>query len=346
MTVGIIGHGTYTPETRMDAAEIAERSGIPEHVIREKFGVQSKPIPGPDDTTSAMAIAASRRAIEMAGIDPREIDVLIYNGGQHKDYLNWLAGLKIAHELGAENAWSFDMEAMCGSMMAGIEVARSLMVANEQYKTVLLASGYRNGDMIDFNVPETSFMYDLGAGGAALLLRRGHEENEILGTAFRGDGSFSEDCVVEVGGAAKWPMEPPDVERMHFVIRDVESFKKKLGARTLPNFYHVIREALHKSGLSEAEIDYLAILHFKRSTHHLVLEELGLSDEQTTYLDQYGHIGQNDQIISLEEGLRSGRISDGDIIVMVGAGIGFVWASAVIRWGRKNKRTEQVRSKA
>ncbi|MFP4151486.1 MAG: 3-oxoacyl-[acyl-carrier-protein] synthase III C-terminal domain-containing protein, partial [Alkalispirochaeta sp.] len=121
---------------------------------------------------------------------------------------------------------------------------------------------------------------------------------------------------------------------------------KKLGARTLPNFYHVIREALHKSGLSEAEIDYLAILHFKRSTHHLVLEELGLSDEQTTYLDQYGHIGQNDQIISLEEGLRSGRISDGDIIVMVGAGIGFVWASAVIRWGRKNKRTEQVRSKA
>ena len=339
MKVGIIGFGTYTPKTRMDASEIAEKSGIPEYVIREKFGVQSKPIPGPQDSTSAMAIAASRRAVEMAGIDPKDIDVLIYNGGQHKDYLNWLAGLKIAHELGAENAWSFDMEAMCGSMMAGIEVARSLMVANEEYRTVLLASGYRNGDMIDFNVPETSFMYDLGAGGAALLLRKGHEENEILGTAFRGDGSFSEDCVVEVGGAANWPPEPEDAERMHFVIRDVESFKKKLGDRTLPNFFHVIRESLRKSGLTDTEIDYLAILHFKRSTHDLVLRELGLSEEQTTYLEEYGHIGQNDQIISLEEGLRSGKIKEGDTIVMVGAGIGFVWASAVVRWGRKRATT-------
>jgi 3-oxoacyl-[acyl-carrier-protein] synthase-3 len=121
------------------------------------------------------------------------------------------------------------------------------------------------------------------------------------------------------------------------VIRDVDSFKQKLGERTLPNFFHVIREALRKSGLTDAEIDYLAILHFKRSTHNLVLEELGLSPEQTTYLEEYGHIGQNDQIISLEEGLRSGKITDGDNIVMVGAGIGFVWAAAVVRWGRGKK---------
>ena len=85
-----MGYGTYTPETRMDAAELAERTGIPENVIREKFGVQSKPVPGPEDTTSAMAVAAARRAIEDAGIDPAEIDILIYNGGQHKDYPNLL----------------------------------------------------------------------------------------------------------------------------------------------------------------------------------------------------------------------------------------------------------------
>jgi 3-oxoacyl-[acyl-carrier-protein] synthase-3 len=270
----------------------------------------------------------------MAGIAPAEIDLLIYNGAQHKDYPNWLAGLKVAHELGAVNAWSFDMEAMCGSMMVGMEVARSLMLANEQYKTVLLASGYRNGDMIDYGVPETSFMFDIGAGGSALLLRQGHQENLLLGTAFRGDGSFSEDCVVEVGGSAKWPMEAADVERMHFVVRDVERFKKKLGERTLPNFYHVIDEALKKSHLTREEIDYLAILHFKRSTHNLVLQELNLSEEQTTYLEEYGHIGQNDQIISLEEGLEGGKIKSGDNIVMVGAGLGFVWASAVVRWGK------------
>jgi 3-oxoacyl-[acyl-carrier-protein] synthase-3 len=333
MSVGIMGFGTYTPETRMDASEIAQRSDIPEWVIREKFGVQSKPIPGPDDTTSAMAIKATQKAIDMAGIDPSEIDLLIYNGAQHKDYPNWLAGLKIAHELGASKAWSFDMEAMCGSMMAAFEVARSLMETNSEYRTIVLSSGYRNGDMIDFHVKDTSFMFDLGAGGVGVVLRKDLGRNEILKTAFRGDGSFAEDCVVEVGGSAKWPMEPEDTRRMHFVIRDVDSFKKKLGERTLPNFYHVIDESLEKSGLTRKDIDYLALLHFKRSTHELILKDLNLTEDQTTYLEHYGHLGQNDQIISLEEGIKSGKITDGDNIVMVGAGLGFVWAAAVVRWG-------------
>lgn len=335
--IGIIGLGVSFPEQQMDSSELARATGIPEDVIRLKFGVESKPVPGPEDTTSAMAIAAARNAIDMAGIDPKEIDVVIWNGGQHKDYLNWLAGLYVAEQIGATNAWSFDMEAMCGSMMAGMEVARSLMIANEGYRTVLLASGYRNGDMVDYSVKETSFMFDIGAGGAAMILRRDEGRNTILGTAFRGDGSFSTDCVVPVGGNRNWPMKPEDTQRLRFQIDDVESFKKKLGEKTLPNFYAVIRESLHKGGLTDKDIDYLAILHFKRSTHDLVLGELGLTEEQTTYLNQYGHVGQNDQIISILEGLKAGKIRDGDNIVMVGAGIGFVWAAATIRWGAKNE---------
>jgi 3-oxoacyl-[acyl-carrier-protein] synthase III len=333
MTVGILGYGTYFPDGRMTAADIAARSGIPEQVIREKFGVTMKPVPGPHDTTSSMGIHAARSAIQMAGIEPSEIDVVIYNGAQHKDYPNWLAGLKVADAIGATDAWSFDMEAMCGSMMAGMEVARSLMVANEGYRTVLLASGYRNADMIDYSETDTSFMFDLGAGGAAVILRKGHEHNVLLATSFKGDGSFSEDCVVEVGGSAKWPMEPGDSDRMHFVVRDIDGFKKKLGERTLPNFYHVIRDALSKVNLTQEQIDYLAILHFKRSTHDLILRDLGLSAEQTTYLNEYGHIGQNDQIISIQEGVRAGKIKPGDNVVLVGAGLGFVWAAAVVRWG-------------
>ncbi len=335
--VGIIGLGVSFPTTYMDAAELAVRTGVPEDVIRQKFGVDRKPVPGPDDTTSAMGIAAANNAIAMAGIDPGEIDVVIWNGGQHKDYLNWLAGLHVADAIGAVNAWSFDMEAMCGSMMAGMEVARSLMVANEEYRTVLLVSGYRNGDMVDYSVKETSFMFDIGAGGAAMLLRRGVSRNVIRGTAFRGDGSFSTDCVVKAAGSRNWPPKPEDVDRLHFVIDDVEGFKQKLGERTLPNFYAVIRESLRKAGLTDKEIDYLAILHFKRSTHDLVLRELGLTEEQTTYLSEYGHVGQNDQIISIVEGLKSGKIKDGDNIVMVGAGIGFVWAAATVQWGEKHE---------
>jgi len=317
----------------MDASEIAGRTGIPEDVIRLKFGVHQKPVPGPEDTTSAMGLRAARRAVDQAGIDPEEIDVVIWNGGQHKDFPCWLAGLKIAEELGANRAWSFDMEAMCGSMMAGMEVARSLMTANSDYNTVLLVSGYRNGDLVSYDVPETSFMFDIGAGGAAVVLKKHMDRNLLLGTSFRGDGSFSLDCTVKNGGTARWPMTPGEESQLHFTIDDPEGFKKKLGERTLPNFFHVIRDSLAKSSLTDRDIDYLAILHFKRSTHDFILKELGLDESRTTYLDRYGHIGQNDQILSLEEGLKKGAIRDGNHIVMVGAGLGFVWASAVVRWG-------------
>lgn len=120
---------------------------------------------------------------------------------------------------------------------------------------------------------------------------------------------------------------------MHFQVRNVAAFKKKLGERTLPNFFAVIDESLAASNLNRSGIDYLAILHLKRSAHDAVLAELGLDDGRTTYLDHYGHLGQNDQIVSIELGLAERKIGDGSTIVMVGAGIGFVWASTVVRWG-------------
>lgn len=177
-------------------------------------------------------------------------------------------------------------------------------------------------------------MADIGASGAAALLEKDYDRNVILGSSFRGDGSFAEDCVVPVLGANAWPPKEDDAHRAHFEVRDVESFKQKLGERTLPNFFHVIRESLDRSGgLTDKDIDYLAILHFKRSAHDAVLQELNIGEEQTTYLDNYGHLGQNDQILSVELGLRDGKLKDGDTVVMVGAGLGFVWASSVVHWG-------------
>ena len=333
--IGVDGIGTYIPETFMYASEIAEKTGIPEDVITRKFGVIKKPIPGTGDTPSSMAIKASMDAIESSGVSPEDIDLVIWNGAQHKDYPCWLAGLKVAEEIGARKAWSFDMEAMCGSMMAGMDVAKSIMMARDDVNTVLLASGYRNVDLIDLQNPGTRFMLDLGAGGAAVILRKGMNENLILSSAFKGDGSFSEDCVVPVAGAAKWPMEPKDVNRYAFEMTDnVDDFKKRLSERTMPNFYAVIRESLQKSGYSEKDIDYLAILHFKRSAHLAVLEELGLSQEQTVYLEDFGHLGQNDQLLSIKLGLEKGRIKDGSVIVLVGAGLGFVWAATTLKWGK------------
>ncbi|MFW6122016.1 MAG: 3-oxoacyl-ACP synthase [Petrotogales bacterium] len=333
--VGIAGIGIYLPDNYISAKEIAKKTGIPENVIIEKFGIKKKYIPGPDDTTSYMGMKASIEALKEAETVPEDIDLIIWNGAQHKDYPCWLAGLKIANEIGAVKAWSFDMEAMCGSMMAGMDTAKSFMLTHDDINTVLLVSGYRNVDLINLENPATTFMADIGAGGAAAVLKKNLNKNAILSSSFRGDGSFSEDCVVPVGGTKKWPMKPEDTKKYWFNIEgDMVDFKKRLGEKTMPNFYAVIRESLKKSGFkSDKDIDYLAILHFKRSAHYAVLEELGLKEEQSTYLDDYGHMGQNDQIFSLKLGLESGKIKDGSVIVMVGAGLGFVWAASTIKWG-------------
>ena len=330
--IGMRGWGTYIPDTFMSASEISDKCGIPEKIIIEKIGLRKKPIAGEKDTPAYMATEAAQKAVSMAGLDPLEIDCIIYNGGQHKDYVCWLAGLKIADNIGASNAWSFDMEAMCGSMISGIEVARGL-IASGRCRTILLASGYRNGDLVSYDVPETTFMFDLGAGGSAVILQSGYEKNVLMGASFKGDGSFSELCTVKPGGVKSWPVSVDDIDKMHFTIDDPELFKEKLKGVTVPNFYKVVREALFESGLGDEDLDYLGILHFNRRTHDAFLDEFNLSPEQSYYLEDYGHIGQNDQIISLEEGLKLGRIKTGDNVVFVAGGIGFVWSACVIRFG-------------
>lgn len=333
MHIGITGHATWLPSGERTAADLAAATGIPEDVIARKFGVKRKPVAGPDESTAFMGLAAARKALQEAGLDGGDIDLVIWCGAQHKDYPCWLAGLYVADRIGAKKAWSFDMEAMCGSMMAALDVAKALMLSHPELRHVLLVSGYRNNDLIDLAVPETRFMLDIGSGGSALVLTKDAGRNAVLASAFRGDGSLSEMCIVPALGTRAWPPSAGDLERAHFVVPDEEAFKAKLGEVTMPNFYAVIREALRNSGLPEDGIDYLAILHFKRSAHDAVLAELGLRPEQSSYLDDYGHLGQNDQVLSLELGLRDGRIGDGSRIVFVGAGLGFVWAATAIQWG-------------
>ena len=333
MHVGVAGIGIYIPQTRMSAADLAAATSVPEDVIAQKFGIKSKPVAGPADTTADMGYKAAVAALADAEVKAADLDCIIWCGAQHKDYPCWLAGLNMANRLGATRAWSFDMEAMCGSMMAALDVAKSLMLVRDDLARVLLVSGYRNNDLIDLSYPPTRFMMDIGSGGSACVLVRDLGRNEILASAFRGDGSLSEMCIVPVLGSKAWPPKPADAEHPFFVVPDEAAFKGKLGEVIMPNFYAVIRDALAKSGFTQADIGYLAILHFKRSAHLAVLEELGLKVEQSTYLDDYGHLGQNDQLLSIHLGLEAGRIKDGDKIVLVGAGLGFVWASTVIRWG-------------
>jgi 3-oxoacyl-[acyl-carrier-protein] synthase-3 len=216
-----------------------------------------------------------------------------------------------------------------------LKLAKSLMIADQGIRTVLLAGGYRNVDFIDYENPRTRFMYNLGAGGGAILLKKDHQENRLLETELITDGSFSEDVVV-ISGGTKNPITKEAIEqRLNMLdVLDPEGMKSRLEHKSMANFLKVIRESIRKSGYLESDIAYLAILHMKRSAHEYVLKELGLSTEQSIYLEDYGHIGQIDQILSLELANKEGKIKDGDLVVLVSAGIGYAWGAAAIKWGK------------
>lgn len=236
-TVGIVSTGTYIPSMKMTAEEIAERSGLPVDVVKTKMGITEKPIPGEHDHTVAMGVWAAREALRKGQVDPKEIDVIIYIGEEHKEYPLWTAAIKMQEELGAYHAWAFDVALRCGTAIMAMKVAKSLMLADPDIQTVLLAGGYRNGDFIDYRNERTRFMFNLAAGGAAMILSRDHTENIVLEAELITDGSFSEDVVVPVGGTKK-PLTASDLEEglYRLDVLDPIGMKARLEQKSMENF--------------------------------------------------------------------------------------------------------------
>ncbi|WP_449539384.1 3-oxoacyl-ACP synthase [Ferdinandcohnia sp. Marseille-Q9671] len=333
-TVGIISTGIYLPNEFLTAEDISKKSGISKEVVETKLGILRKPIPGPNDHTCEMGIKAAREAIQKAFIDPLDIDLILYIGEEHKEYPLWTAAIKMQQELGATNAWGFDVAMRCGTTIMALKVANDMMKSDDSIKTVLVAGGYRNVDFIDYENPRTRFMYNLGAGGGAILLQKGVSKNHVLESHIITDGAFSEDVVVVAGGT-KHPItkDALDQKLNMLDVLDPVGMKQRLEEKSMRNFLQVIRIAVKKSGYTEADIDYLGILHMKRSAHDYVLKELGLSEDQSIYLNEFGHIGQIDQILSMELAVKNGKIKEGDLIVLVSAGIGYAWGATVLKWG-------------
>jgi 3-oxoacyl-[acyl-carrier-protein] synthase III len=335
LQIGILSTGIYLPEQFLTGKEIAEMADIPVSVVEEKMGIKKKYIPGPEDHTCEMGIVAAKQAIAKAAIDPMEIDLVIYIGEEHKEYPLWTAGIKLQEAVGALNAWAFDVALRCGTTVMALKVAKSMMIADPGIQTVLLAGGYRNVDFIDYDNPRTRFMFNLGAGGGAILLKSGHNENLLMETDIITDGSFSDDVVVVSGGTKNPITKEAIAQRLNKLdVLDPEGMKERLEQKSMNNFLKVIRVSLRKSGFSEKDISYLGILHMKKSAHEYVLNELGLSEEQSIYLEDYGHIGQIDQILSLELALSDGKVKEGDVVVLVSAGIGYAWGATTIKWGK------------
>lgn len=330
--VGIVGWGTYFPDRVETAADLVAATGIPEEVLRDKMGIRQRHVAGPDDSITQMASAAAQRAITMAGIRPEQIGAVISHGSEHKDHLVWNAAAKIQHNVGAVNAQSFEIYALCAGAPIAMNVARGLMLADPALEYVLLAAASRENDLVNLKNARARFMFNFGAGGGAMLLQREAARNRILGAAAFTDGSLSE-TVILTPEAADGAQQPEGDLLGMLDVQNGDYMAERLGETSLPNFKKVMQQALEQGGASFSDVRFLGITHMKRSFYLQILEEIGLTPEQSVYLDDYGHVQSVDQVLSIELGLQQGKIKAGDVLLLAGAGTGYTWSAAALRWG-------------
>ncbi len=332
--IGVMALATYLPENIQDSAFIAQQSGLPEEIVRQKLGIFAKPRASAADQTSVMAVRAATMALDRAGVAPAEIDLILYSGSMHKDFYVWSAANRIQYLLGATNAWAFEVAALCTTNVLAIKVARDLMRSDPRLRTVLICGGHRTADLINYRDHSARFLFSLSDGGSAMVLRRGHPANHILEAAFITDGSLSEDVIIPAGGTRLPASAVTLAQGLHtFHVADPGHLKTGLDSFSERHFVAVVRQAVEQSGLSTGDIAFLAINHMKPSMHRSILATLGLREDQSIYLADYGHIGAPDQVLSVELALARGRLHTGDLAVMASAGLGFTWGAVALRWG-------------
>ena len=325
----------------MTAEEIAEQSGLPEWVVREKLGINRKFVGGPDDHPNAMGVKAALDCLSQTDIKPDEIDVVLCTTEEWKEYLLWTAGINLAYEIGATRAWGMDVHLRCATTVGSMKLARDMMYADPEINTVLIAGGYRTADVINLKNPRTSFLFNIGAGGGALLLRRNWPRNHVLGTHLICDGSMSNHVIVPASGTKQFPTDQAVADGLfYFDLVEPEAMKNRLNAVSMDNWTKCVDEALRKSGTksdgtlyARQDLDFLNMVLIKPSGHREMLERLGLTEEQSVYLSDYGHTGEQDAMFVIKEGLKQGRLKDGHLMAIVAAGIGYVWAAGIVQWG-------------
>ena len=327
--VGIAGTASYLPERWMPAAEIADLSGIPEHVLVEKFGLRGKHIAAPDEHASDLSVHAAEKLLTESGFDPKAIDVVMYFGSMWRDYPVWQASPHIAHRLGAANALAIEYDNVSHGAAMAVRVARDVLRAEDELQTILLVGACRESYLLDYTNERSRFMFSFGDGAVAALLVGDTDRNEVLGAWGFTDGSFSLQVKLPGGGSV-------DREGYQFLdVADPEAMKGGLDQVSLPNF---VAAAQRRGGTigDHAAGCRLSCARCTRSGRcsQRCWRELGMRQDQADLPRRHRpHERYRPAARARPRCARGDRLHDGDYVLLLAAGTGYTWAAAVVRWG-------------
>ncbi len=331
---GIVGFGVYLPSNYRDYHEIAKLTGAPEDVVLNKMGIDGVYYAGPEDQTSTLAIRAAENCIKNTGVDPKEIDLIIYFGENYGDYILYSIGPAVQNAIGAVNAAVYQEECKCCSAIPALQQAKMYIKTDPDIHTVMLVGGYRNNDKVDYADRSMSFFYNLSTAGAACIIKEDYPDRQVLGCSCFTDGRFHDAIIVPAGGTK----EPLTMENLNdkyvncWRLMNPDSFRNELGAVTYKHLLGTLENACKKSGYTLKDIDYYIPLHMNPKAQKTICEMIGIPIDKAYYLRKYGHMGQLDMLIGPALAEKEGCIKKGDLVGIGTMGISYTWGSAVIRW--------------
>lgn len=322
----ITGWGSAVPEKVLTNADLEKLVDTSDEWITSRTGIKERHIVSPHESTSTMAIAAARQALERAGVSPWQVDLVICCTAT-PDFLFPSTACLIQHEIGAENAGAFDLEAACSGFIYGLSVG-SQFIKTGDYKTVLVVAAEALSRFIDWTDRATCVLFGDGAG--AVVLEASESGNGLLSFVLGAHG-VGEDLIKLPAGGARQPATPETLESgAHFI---------KMNGQEVYRFAVRIMgdsaiEALEKAGLKNEDISLFIPHQANLRIISSIADRLGLDPEKTFIdIDKYGNTSAASIPIALCEAVEAGRVKPGDNILFVAFGAGLTSAASIVKWG-------------
>jgi len=321
----IISTGSYLPErilTNFDLEKIVDTS---DEWITERTGIKERRIASENQAASDLAYEASRLALEKASLKAEDIDLLIA-ATVTGDMPFPSTACILQHRLGAKNAAAFDINAACSGFLYGLYVADSF-IRSGMHKRVLIIGVEVLSKITDWDDRTTCVLFGDGAGAA--IVEPTEEERGIISMHINSNGSMW-DLLHIPGGGSRYPVSKDSLDkRLHYIkMKGNETFK--VAVRTLED---LVLRILKDNKLDPSQLSLLIPHQANLRIIQATADRLGLPmDKVLINLDKYGNTSAASIPIALDEAVMTGRIKDGDYILLEAFGGGLTWASALIKW--------------
>lgn len=321
----IIATGSYAPEKRLTNFDLQKMIDTSDEWITERTGIKERKIADKKQATSDLAYEASKAALKNAGLKAKDIDLIIV-ATVTSDMPFPSTGCILQDKLDAKNAAAFDVNAACSGFIYGLSIANSF-IKTGSHKRALIVGAETLSKFTDWEDRTTCVLFGDGAG--AVILEATTEDRGIISTHLYSDGKLG-DLLNLPGGGSRNPASKDTInKKMHFIkMKGNETFK--VAVRTLEI---LVVDTLKKNNLKPSQLSLLIPHQANLRIIMATAEKLGMSmDKVLVNLDKYGNTSAASIPIALDEAVRTGRVREGDYIMLEAFGGGLTWGSALIKW--------------